>query len=74
MEIENLKAFLANKGISFKTFSNMLDIDQAYLSRIAHGHQIPGKRLQKQIEELTGGVINFRNIHLKKNVENNIKN
>jgi transcriptional regulator with XRE-family HTH domain len=74
MEINNLKAFIANMNITHKTFAKLLDCDPSYLSRIVNGEAIPGKRLAKLIEEVTGGVISYKNLHVKKKIEKNIKN
>jgi transcriptional regulator with XRE-family HTH domain len=53
----NLKAFLAVQGITQKEFSEMLEVNERYMSRIINGHLMPGKRLKRDIETLTEGRI-----------------
>jgi hypothetical protein len=57
--IMNLKAYLANVGMTSKDFSVLVNCNQRYLSKIMNGHVLPGKRLAKEIEDLTGGEIKF---------------
>lgn len=60
MEVRNLKAFLANKGMTVKEFANVVDVDFKYMSSIASGSRIPSRRLARDIELATDGVIKYQ--------------
>ena len=60
MEILNIKAYLANKGMTFKEFATALDVDDKYMSSIASGARIPSRRLARDIEIATEGVIKLK--------------
>jgi transcriptional regulator with XRE-family HTH domain len=60
MEVTNLRAYLANIGMSMKQFADMLECDRTYMSLIANGRRLAGRRLAKDIEEATGGVIKLK--------------
>lgn len=52
-----LKAFLAEIGMSQVEFSKLVGCNYRYLTRIASGELKPGKRLARDIEELTDGNV-----------------
>ena len=55
----DLKSYLRSIRISFTELAQFLECDRSYLSRIAHGHVIPGKRLAKDIERFSKGAVRF---------------
>jgi len=59
MEVRNLRAYLANVGITNKQFAEKLDCCPEYLRMITSGHKIPGRRLARDIFKLTDGIINL---------------
>ena len=59
MQIDNLRAYLANIGMSFVDFGVILDTHPGHLSRVASGRVYAGKRLAKDISQATGGIINL---------------
>jgi hypothetical protein len=52
-----LKVYLATIDMKIKDFAELVSCNDRYLSRIVHGHIKPGKRLAKDIEELTEGEV-----------------
>lgn len=59
MNTLNLKAYLANVGMTMTDFCHKIDCDRAYLSCISSGKIMPGRRLAKEIFTATNGVINL---------------
>jgi DNA-binding XRE family transcriptional regulator len=55
----NLKAYLANVGMTMTDFCQKIDCDRAYLSTISTGKVLPGRRLARDIYNATNGVINL---------------
>lgn len=55
----NLKAFLANKNQTIRSFAELLGCNPHYLSRVMHLKVRPSKRLAKDIYLATGGIINY---------------
>lgn len=53
----NLRVYLATKNIQIKDFSDILECNRSYLSRIISGHIKPSKRLAKEIERMTNGDV-----------------
>jgi hypothetical protein len=56
-ENRKLKAFLADIDMTAKDFSKLIGCDNRYLSRVMNGHAKPGKRLSKDVEDLTDGKV-----------------
>ncbi|CAB4133824.1 HTH_XRE domain containing protein [uncultured Caudovirales phage] len=52
-----LKAYLADQGVTQKDFAELLGINERYMSRLVNGHLMPGKRLERDINSLTGGQV-----------------
>jgi len=52
-----LKCYLADIGMTMKDFSQLVQCNHRYMSRIMNGHAKPGKRLARDIEELTDGQV-----------------
>jgi len=52
-----LKVYLAEIGMTLKDFSELLEINHRYLSRIMNGHIKPGRRLAADISRLTDGKV-----------------
>lgn len=69
MQVENLKAWLANIGMTLKDFCEIIDCDKKYLSKIMNGHRNAGHRLAKDIREATAGVIILKTRVRKKDQE-----
>lgn len=59
MQVQNLKAYLANIGMTIHDFSVIVECNPRYLSRIINKHCLPGKRLAKDISLMTDGLIEF---------------
>ena len=74
MEIRNLRAYLSNVGMTVRAFSELVDCDPKYISRIAVGRIIPGRRLARDIFNATGGVINFEKCQKREKSTKAIKN
>jgi transcriptional regulator with XRE-family HTH domain len=55
----NLKAYLANVGMTMTEFCEKIGCRRTYLSTICSGKTFPGHRLAKDIRAATGGVINL---------------
>lgn len=53
----NLKSYLAEIHMTIIEFAQIIDANPGYLSRIINGHKKPGKRLAKEIERVTDGVV-----------------
>jgi len=53
----NLKAYLANVGMTAKDFAHKLDISNRYLSHIMQGSMLPSRRLARDIEAATNGEV-----------------
>jgi hypothetical protein len=62
-----LKSYLAEIGMSVKDFSSLVGCNYRYMSRIMNGHTMPGKRLKKNIEDLTCGQVEliYKNKRIK---------
>ena len=69
MEVKNLKAYLANKGITLKDFCESLDCDDGHLSKIMHGHKTASHRLAKDVREATEGLIELKTRVRKKDLK-----
>lgn len=53
----NLKAYIANVGMTIKQFCKLIDCSQSYLSLIMSGKKTPGKRLARDIYNATMGEV-----------------
>lgn len=62
-----LKVYLAEIGMTVKDFSALLDCNYPYMSRIVNGHRKPGRRLAKEIVDMTDGKVElfYKNEALK---------
>lgn len=60
MDNINLKAYLANVGMTMTQFCNLLDCNRSYMSSISSGKTIPGRRLARDIFNATNGVIQLK--------------
>lgn len=54
-----LKVYLATIDMTLKDFSELVGCDRRYLSRIMNGHVKPGKRLAKDVFQLTDGQVHL---------------
>jgi len=57
MQVTNLRAYLANVGMTMKDFAKKIACNRTYLARIVSGESYAGHRLAQDIFEATGGVI-----------------
>ncbi len=64
----NLKAYLANIGMTMTEFCQIIECDRAYLSCVSSGRVRPGPRLAKEIYNATGGVVNIPSREKKKKI------
>lgn len=53
----NLKAYLANIDMKMYEFAQIIECDPKYLCCVMKGKKFAGKRLAKDIEAATGGVV-----------------
>ncbi len=60
MEVRNLKAYLANIGMTLKDFCEIIDCDDKHMSKIMNGHKNAGHRLAKDVRLATDGLINLK--------------
>ncbi len=67
MEVNNLKAYLANIRMSQREFGEIVDVTENYISSIIHGKRTPSARLAKDILQATGGLIRLNTRVRKKN-------
>ena len=61
-----LRVYLAVLNMSIKDFSYLVDCDPRYMSRIVNGHIVPGRRLAKDIAEMTDGKVKYKHKEKKK--------
>lgn len=62
-----LKAYLAEEGLTMKEFAELLGVHEKYISVIANGRIMPGKRLKRDIESMTGDKVKLEeNMKVKK--------
>jgi len=59
MQVTNLKAYLANIGISLKDFCEIIDCDIKHMSKVMHGKRLAGHRLAKDVRQATSGLIHL---------------
>ncbi len=57
MQVTNLRAYLANVGMTMKDFAKKIACNRTYLARIVSGDSYAGHRLAQDIFEATGGII-----------------
>lgn len=67
----NLRVYLATKNMTFREFSQILDINPCYMSRIINGFR-PGRKLARNITKATDGLVVF-NLEEKKTTEESIE-
>ena len=53
----NLKVYLASIDMTMKAFANDLGVSYRLLWGISRGHTMPSRRLAKDIEEATMGIV-----------------
>lgn len=53
----NLKAYLAQVGVSAQDFAKQIDVTGRYLSQIVCGSTLPSRRLARDIEAATNGQV-----------------
>lgn len=59
MQVENLKSYLANIGMTLKDFCELIDCDDKHMSNIIHGKKMASHRLAKDVKEATSGLISL---------------
>lgn len=52
-----LKTYLAEINMTMKAFAEIVDCTPYYLSNIIRGKQVAGRRLAKDVEAITGGLV-----------------
>ena len=60
MDTLNLKAYLANIGMTMTDFCQKIDCDRTYLSSVSSGRVMPGRKLARNIFNATGGIIKLQ--------------
>lgn len=60
MIVTNLRSYLAEVGMSMKEFSQLVDCHHTYLAQIAKGTKTAGRRLARDIEKATDGIIKLK--------------
>lgn len=66
MKTANLKAYLANIGVSIKDFCESIDCNPCYMSQILNGKKLAGRRLAKDVLEATEGEVRLETKARKK--------
>ncbi len=69
MEVQNLKAFLANKGMTFKEFCQQIDCNYAYLGNVVAGRNYAGRRLARDVCNATQGIVKLKTRIRKKDLK-----
>ena len=59
MEVQNLKAWCANIGMTIQDFCQIIDCDKRHMSHIINGKARAGHRLAKDVREATSGLVNL---------------
>jgi len=57
MEITNLKSYLAECKMTIRQFCEILGCSSEYMSRVYQGKKTCGKRLARDVFELTEGIV-----------------
>jgi hypothetical protein len=65
----NLKEYLANINMTLRDFCKLVDCNYYYLSSVSRGTARAGKRLAKEVENMTDG-----RVRLRQEDENPVKN
>ena len=53
----DLREYLFRERMSITEFAQKLEVSRAYMSRIVNGYSIPGKRLARDIEKASAGIV-----------------
>jgi ribosome-binding protein aMBF1 (putative translation factor) len=53
----DLKTYLKDIKMSIVDFGELIQYNPQYIYRITNGHMIPGKKMAKEIEKITGGAV-----------------
>lgn len=59
MQIQNIKAYLANNNMTFKEFGELIDFSPVYIGNVSRGHVAPGRKFAKVVKEITNGEIDL---------------
>lgn len=65
----NLKAYLANIGMSIQDFAKLVECNANYLSSVMHGKRSASKRLRRDIEQATGFTVRLPTIEKEQQQE-----
>ena len=71
MQVNNLKAYLANIGMTLREFCQIIDVQEQHISAIIHGKRMAGPRLSKDIFQATDGLISLPFRARKRDQKNN---
>jgi ribosome-binding protein aMBF1 (putative translation factor) len=63
----DLKEYLYQNRLSQRQFAKMINFNLSYICSICCGRLIPGKKLAKQIEIFTNGIVLFDELRPKCN-------
>ena len=66
MEVQNLRAYLANIGMTMRDFAQVIECSPMYLSHVMAGRRKIGKRLARDIRQATDGIIDLSAVPQKK--------
>jgi len=69
MEVQNIRAYLANIGMTLKDFSESIGTTPTYISAIDKGTKRASARLAKDICAATNGIIKLKTRVRKKNLK-----
>lgn len=67
---QKFKIFLAEKKLTLKMFSEMVDKNSTYISSVMNGRIFPGRKLIEKIEEITGKKIKYADFVRSENLRN----
>lgn len=60
MNINNLKAYVANNNMTLKQFAQSIGFSPQYLSNICRGTSTPGRWLVYAVKNATNGVVDLQ--------------
>ncbi len=73
MEVQNLKSYLANVGMTMKQFGDLINYNPDYIRHVSSGKILPSFRMARDIRNATGGIVDLE-AQTKKRKKNKSEN
>lgn len=73
MEVQNLKSYLANVGMTMKQFGDLINYNPHYIRQVAIGKITPSFRMARDIRNATNGIVDLQ-AQTKKSQKNESEN